>query len=687
MHPSSRTLAVSDSPDPGGVRCRRVGRLPVLLSAFLALGILAGPVLPTHATPTGAAGSDPEAELHAWFGVASLDFVDWEPVSPIEAQGEWSRDVVIADVLERVSVRPHSLRSEDFRLFVTDAAGRRIARTPAAPRTFRGTIEGIDDSAVALSRDPDGRVRGLLTSEATGDWVIEPVPEPWLGLVPGDHVAYRAIDVEAPDGTCGVPDTAPEFDFEGGERPQPSRGGAALRVCEIACDADREFFVANGSDVDATVADIEQILNATEVIYERDVEIVYDLTTILVRTSEPDPYSSTDPGNLLSQFRSHWRNQQGDVRRDVAHLFTGKNLDGSVIGVAWVGTICQSFGYGLSQSRYTGNFLLRTSLTAHELGHNWDSSHCSGSDCRIMCPSNGGCTGDVTRFGLSSRDQITAHRDSRGCLGTIVLPDPVDPPFLDTFASSTIDGSLWTEVEGAEVDGGAENERSGSLALRLDAASGDPDSIASNRIQTGEAPRLWISYWVQGRNLEGSERLLVELYDRNLSWQRLGTVTALGTPGSHFDFRSHFVQGESHDRLRLRLRPDVDDGDDAFYVEDVQVVVSETRVDLSPRLSGLAPGETYRFDASVANLTASPSVVEAWIDVTREDGSPLYPSNPKFGPKTLSLAPGETKGRENLPMRVPASTPEGRYRVVAYVGSFPDRIDWSDQAYFQVAIP
>ena len=50
----------------------------------------------------------------------------------------------------------------------------------------------------------------------------------------------------------------------------------------------------DGSVVD-TVADIESIVNALNVIYERDLQITYRITEIIVRESRNDPYTSSDP--------------------------------------------------------------------------------------------------------------------------------------------------------------------------------------------------------------------------------------------------------------------------------------------------------------------------------------------------------------------------------------------------------
>ena len=157
-------------------------------------------------------------------------------------------------------------------------------------------------------------------------------------------------------------------------------------ICEIGIDSDMEFYNANGSSVTATQNDITAVMNNVGAIYQSQACVVHDITTIIVRTVEPDPFTSNVPSVLLGEFASHWTSSQNHIQRDVAHLFTGHNLQGSVIGVAYVGGVCSpSSGYGLSQSRFTSNMTNRTALTAHELGHNWSAGHCNVSPpCRIM---------------------------------------------------------------------------------------------------------------------------------------------------------------------------------------------------------------------------------------------------------------------------------------------------------------
>lgn len=60
------------------------------------------------------------------------------------------------------------------------------------------------------------------------------------------------------------------------------------------------------------------MINTVNIQYEGEVGITHSITTILVRTSVNQPYTSTDATTLLNQFRSEWNSNQAGVDRDVA---------------------------------------------------------------------------------------------------------------------------------------------------------------------------------------------------------------------------------------------------------------------------------------------------------------------------------------------------------------------------------
>lgn len=317
-------------------------------------------------------------------------------------------------------LRPASLRAPDFELRVQGASGLLAPSNPPPPVSVRGELRGVPGSAAAGAL-VDGRLQLVLRPGANrAPWALAPLPN-------GSHALFPIDAVVDAEGECGS--YAPHL--AGAPAQAVAAAASQPMVAELAIDADFEFYEANGSSLAQTVADIEAVVAATELIYSADVTVSYQLTSITVRTTSDDPYTSFDSGGLLVEFRNHWNAQQGAVPRDLAHLFTGRNLNGSTIGVAYVGVVCNGFsGYGLSQSRFSSNFVRRVGLTAHELGHNWSANHCNGDpDCAIMCSGLGGCSGELEQFGASALASIEQEKSSSGCLSPGVS---VDGPVLES---------------------------------------------------------------------------------------------------------------------------------------------------------------------------------------------------------------------------------------------------------------
>jgi Metallo-peptidase family M12/IPT/TIG domain/Reprolysin family propeptide len=387
-------------------------------------------------------------------------------VLPAAAEGPLVVDLQLEGAPARLLLEPHSLRAPGFTVLVQGADGALVA-VPAAPAaTFRGHVQGQPGSVVAASLLADG-LHAFVRLPGRAPFGVQPASIADPRAPRGLHLVYAADDGIGEPGLCGTPDAAP-----GAHAPAqgPAETPAPDVVCQIALDADFEYYQSNGSSVPATELDIENIINGVDAIYTQDVDVNYLITTILVRTAEPDPYSSTSPSTLLDQVDAHWSSSQGGIVRDIAHLFTGKNLSGSVIGIAKLSVICsQSNGFGLSQSKFSGNFTSRVALTAHELGHNWSAEHCDAQpDCSIMCSGLGGCSGNVTEFSASSVVQINQEKASSGCLSPAVPPPPpviafVNPGAVQVFqgATVTVIGENFAEANGVTVDGQGLHQETG----------------------------------------------------------------------------------------------------------------------------------------------------------------------------------------------------------------------------------
>ena len=320
--------------------------------------------------------------------------------------------VEINSQLYTLDLAPHSVRSERFEVRAQLADGSYVTVDTGPARTLRGTVTQIEGSVVAASMLDDGLHARILLPDGDSYW-IEPVAWRLAGAPRDEYIVYHSRDVLPHGGTCEIEQaTGIDDGASAGAEPIVTAGAGSSFTAELAIDADVEYFENYGT-VEAAVLQIEIIINVMNLQYMRDVAIRHEIGPVIVRTAEPDPYSSTDSGVLLGQLRTHWRDEQVGVQRDMVELFTGKEIDGNVIGIAFVSSVCStSRGYSIVQSDYTSSFACKTDLSAHELGHNWGVGHCT-------------CPGWTMNPSIQCANQfhptfiipgIVSHRNSRTCL-------------------------------------------------------------------------------------------------------------------------------------------------------------------------------------------------------------------------------------------------------------------------------
>lgn len=333
-----------------------------------------------------------------------------------EAGDEFDVSLPIDDVMVTLALRKHSVRDPNYTVQVQLPDGSMQVVPPSPVNTFVGTIVGMDGATVAAAIEPAGLFVNLTLPDGSRR-VVQPLSEHISQAQPSDYVVFRGEDIIGGGGVCGVdPDMAPNHD------PSIELIGdcGGLCVAQIAVDCDFEYYVSRGSNVTNVQARVNQLINtlmnADAQLYAA-VGIRHDIVAIIVRSSEPDPYTSTNSTTLLNQFRTHWINNQGAIVRDVAILFTGKEVDGSVIGQAFtIGGICTTSGYCMAQVECCGSNACAYDLIAHELGHLWGCNHIS--DGNTMNPS----ITCATNFSTTSRNEIIAHRNTRTCLSPPAAP-------------------------------------------------------------------------------------------------------------------------------------------------------------------------------------------------------------------------------------------------------------------------
>jgi len=491
--------------------------------------------------------------------------------------GPFAATVTIQGEEYLLDLAPRSMRSPKFEVLIQVADGSLQHAEVEAPKTYAGEVVGVPGGIVAASVLEDGLHAMIQMPDVV--YYIEPLSFVVAGMDGDVHVAYDKGDVIDHGKSCGG--------AIGVNLPQPQGGGGgvadgSLQVAEIACDADVEFYNLNGQSQQATVDDVELVLNAVRGQYETQNGISYLITTIIVRTAEPDPYSTTDPEALLGQFQSHWNSSQGGVVRDVAHLFTGKNVNGGVIGIAFLSVVCNTgSAYGLSQSRFSGSFPQRQDLTAHELGHNWSAPHCDqGGGCTNCCSLRQTMCSFITSNPLNQFSPcdivfITNFRDTRTCLDE--ASPTVTLPFFDPFPSTEINASLWGPVEGATSDNVGINEPSTPFSLRMNGG----DSITTGFIDTSVLCDVTVSYFTQlkggGDSPESGDDLIFEYRNSSFAWVEFDRKFGSGADQTTYTFFTEVLPADAeHGNFQLRVRnPSLNTGLDDWFVDDISIVAAD----------------------------------------------------------------------------------------------------------------
>lgn len=363
--------------------------------------------------------------------------------------------IELDDALVVLDLEPNSVRAEGFRVYASDADGVLTEIEPAPERTFRGVVSGDPGSVVGASIDGDGISAQIILGDDRGFWVEPvapqlrallggPLDEATARAVGGLHVVYRAGDVPDSGQTCGTPArnlaaaTAREIGDRVGGGGGTSDGDAPGAItAEIAFDLD-SFYVDLFGEAGAQ-SRVEDIVNGgLNIQYPRDVGITYEITAFVLRLERV--YFEDTIFDLLDAFQARWLAEHTDIVRDVAELFTGLNLSGSVVGVATLGSICSDDAFNVVES--FGNFNQRADLSAHELGHNWNASHC---DCpeHTMNPS---ITGRRVFHPTFTIPVIIAFRDSIICARP--SNDQCDSP------EPVADGAVGFDTNPATTDGG-----------------------------------------------------------------------------------------------------------------------------------------------------------------------------------------------------------------------------------------
>ena len=233
-------------------------------------------------------------------------------------------------------LEPHDLRAPDYQAVETGPGGVRRVLPHGPVTTYKGRIAGQEDTHGRFTITGQG-VEGVVFT-AGERYYVEPLRR-YLASAKGDElVVYRHSDIKFDqDWKCGV--SLPRSLKLGEDQigAQAAAVTATKYQVEVATEADYEYVQALGGS-DKANTEIESILNMVDGVYQSELLLDLSITFQHTWTTNQDPYTTTDPSDLLSEFDAYWStNYAANKSYDVAHLWTGRALDSNIAGIAYLG--------------------------------------------------------------------------------------------------------------------------------------------------------------------------------------------------------------------------------------------------------------------------------------------------------------------------------------------------------------
>jgi hypothetical protein len=384
----------------------------------------------------GAAPPDLDQAIRARVGVSAYSLQPFAPV--IAADGSFTATFDLGGRIYTSAFAPDPVNAPDCTVVLEDGSATPQVVPAPASCTYRGSVQDMPGSVCSGSLI-DGRLTAVIVLPGIGSWSVLPLTEVSAAAPAVTHIVTSNDDVVPGPWKCGVPDHPAPAGATVIPRHGPTQTGGTDTplICELACEADFPFFQLVGSNASGVAQDISTVIaNVSSYYWLSGINIRFRVVRYVIRVTaqgNPGLYATTDPDTLLTNFRTVWNNLAGAIPRDTAHMFTGQDLDGNIVGLAYLSSVCTTqIAYGLSQSRFTLQPGRRAALTAHELGHNFSAQHCDAvgsicDPCWIMLTTLGNTTNELTRLGCSA-PIINSYGATRPCMsfGTASCPADFD---------------------------------------------------------------------------------------------------------------------------------------------------------------------------------------------------------------------------------------------------------------------
>jgi hypothetical protein len=259
---------------------------------------------------------------------------------------------------------------------------------------YEGELPGRPGSWVALTRAGnrwtgiwfDGQhYYGLASAAALASISIDAAR-----AAPGNILVYRLSDAVWEDADFTGDTRTPGGDAEsfieklGMELAAPDHALALLptRRLSVALLADADLVRQDGADTETNM--LAQ-LNIVDGIFANQVGVRLQSGSVTLFNSFTDPFTGTKVGGtLLDEVKTYRAGSSLQRNSGLTHLFTGRNLDGRTVGIAYLNSLCSS-SFSASLSEASRDVSFAALIMAHEIGHVFGAPHDveAGSACEI----------------------------------------------------------------------------------------------------------------------------------------------------------------------------------------------------------------------------------------------------------------------------------------------------------------
>ncbi|XP_073509825.1 zinc metalloproteinase-disintegrin-like VLAIP-B isoform X2 [Phyllobates terribilis] len=252
---------------------------------------------------------------------------------------------------------------------------------------YQGYVKNDSGSQVSLSAC--NGLSGIITTQEN-TFLIQPLKMAETGA----HAVYEYQTQETPK-TCGVDDknvnetimTRMDFSSSNQEKQEFLK---AMKYLQMYIVADSSMYIRFNRSEDILKQRIFGMINFVNQAY-KPLNVFVALTGLEIWNAGDKIDVVTNSGTTLNSF-SEWRKTRllPEKPNDNAQLLTNIDFDGATVGLAWIGTLCNTANSAGIIQDHSENYIAVAATLAHELGHNLgmphdDGCYCEASSC-IMAP-------------------------------------------------------------------------------------------------------------------------------------------------------------------------------------------------------------------------------------------------------------------------------------------------------------